>query len=325
MADQKPVDKTVESINAAVGKRVAVRLGDNAPSSEVVEVLPSPLLVVDKYVLGAGGLPVGRLIEVYSEEGVGKTAFGLGCIAAVQQAGGRGVLVETENRLMRERLVTFGVDTDSLVLAEPNSAEEMLRCVEGVLDSAGDVPTIAVVDSIAAAPSQKELDEGLVGKSAHMARAQILTRAIRVMAKKVVQRRVLIIAINHQKTKPGVMFGDKIITPGGDALKYYASARLWFTGGSAVKRNDLHVGKDITVLASKNLFAPPWRKAKIRLMYDTGWDEQWSTIDHAKTKGWIKKEARTTQSNYDNVLSQLEEHGWSTTKPKEKERKSKAK
>jgi recombination protein RecA len=315
MADIDEIDKLIASANEHVGEKVATRLeGGAVPMSEVVEVIPTSLDVMDKHIIAAGGLPGGRMVELYSKEGVAKSSLLYRFIASAQRNGAIGALIETESRLNKDRMTFYGVDTESLILSETKTVEQMLRTAEGLIHGPKKSPVLLGIDSLAAAPCEKELEEGLIGTEAARHRAKVLTRAVRVMAKAVVENRVTLVITNHEKQKQGIAFGDTVTTPGGDALKFYATLRLWLVGGKAIKKDTQHLGKDITVMCSKSFASEPWRKAKLRLVYATGWDNMWTTIDHAKTMGQIEKGARSTQKNYEKVYKLMEKNGWSTRK-----------
>jgi recombination protein RecA len=316
------IDALVASVLKKAGKGAARRLGNEVPLSEVREVVPTPLGVVNNYVIGAGGLPVGRFIELFAEEGVGKTSFILGTIAAAQQAGAITALVETERRLSDERIRAFGVDKSKLILSEPDTLEDMLLAIEGVIDAAGATPILIGVDSICPR-TRNEKRRGLVkgekkkgsgDSGAIVERARVLTDAIRTMSVEVCDRRICILASNHLKVKIGLAFGDKTRTAGGDQLKFYATLRLQLMGGSAAEVNGEIVGKDITVLAKKNILAPPFRKARIRLLYSGQWDDQWSTIAHAKEIGILSRSAEYSPANYAKALELLERCHWLPSK-----------
>ncbi len=286
--------KVVAAVRAAFGKEAALLLGKGGSRSEVSECIPTGIDVVDRYLLGVGGLPVGRIVELYSQEGAGKTSFLLAALAGAQREGGVAILAETEQALSTERAAVMGVDLDALVLLQPGHMEELLVQVEtavlSVPKSAG--PILVGWDSVAATPTKKEVEEGLEGGAAMGERARILSLAMRKLPNLVSERRCCLVLINQIRDKLGVVFGDRTTTPGGHAVKFAASIRLQLFSGAAVKSKEGHTGKDVTFLVQKNRLAPPFRKAKVRLDYATGWNDSWSTLEHAKNLELIAEDAR---------------------------------
>jgi recombination protein RecA len=272
-------------------KGIVGRLSDEGVS-EVREVIPCGLDAVDKYVLGIGGFPVGRIVELYSEEGGGKTSLLYTTIASAQKEGtGLTMLCDTEQALSAERAEVFGVDASKVGLLgfdETLSMEEAGAVMEHALQSipSGVGPNLIGWDSIAATPMQAEIDGTLddtKDMTVAMARAKFLGRLCKKLGKLAAEKRTLLLFVNQLREKPGVVFGDNKYTPGGKAVKFHASVRLQLFGGKAVKSGEWHVGKDITVMSAKNRMCPPWRKARVRLDYMEGFDNEWSTHELAKT------------------------------------------
>lgn len=286
--------KITEKINAAFGKGSALVLGSGAEMrSEVTDVIPIGIDVLDHYVLGIGGLPCGRVVELYSEEGGGKTSLLMAALAGAQREEGLAVLEETENALQSERLVVFGVDQERLLIVQPDTIEEALQEMQTILEALpkSGKPTLIGWDSLAATPTKAEVEGGVASDKGYDERARILSKAFRQIVPLTAERNACVLIINQTREKFGVVFGDKTTTPGGKAVKYAASLRLQILGGKAVKVGDSHAGKDVTIIASKNRLAPPWRKARVRLRYDTGWDNEWSTLEFAKDLEIIEQDA----------------------------------
>ena len=303
--------RIVEKIRKEFGADSALRLGEDQAKSEVREVIPTGIEVLDRYVLGIGGLPVGRLVELYSEEGTGKTSFAMGCAASAQREGGVVVWCETEEAISTERMKTFGVDVDDLVVLQPGSIEEAGQQVETalkVLPAGKAGANLVVWDSIAATPTKAEAEGGLADYSQRMGeRARSLGAITRLLKDLLPERHATLLAVNQVREKIGVMFGDKYTTPGGHAVKFAASVRLQLFGGKAVKEGDQHVGKIITFMAAKNRMAPPWRKAQVKLDYAAGWENLWSTVNHAKDVGKLPEGVHTTEKAYADAKEAL---GW---------------
>jgi len=304
-------DVVLKALQAKHGKESAVLLGDNDARCVVSEVIPTGLNVLDHYVLGVGGLPVGRMSELYSEEGTGKSSIMLRCIAQAQRGGGVVVLVETEGALDTAWAANVhGVDLARLILIEPGCLEDATQAIETVLNSccgnaAG--PSLVAWDSVAATPTRREIDDGLSGTDRVGDRAKALSKMCRALIVKLKGCRAHLMLINQVRDNIGVSFGDKFTTPGGHAIKFHATIRLQLLGGKAYKDDDgAHLGKDVTVLASKNKLHAPWRKARLRLDYKDGWNEEWSTLTHAKEAGVIEPRRRGAEA-YSEALDKL---GW---------------
>lgn len=297
-----------DSLNSKHGKGTARSLAEGS-SSEVRDVMPTGILPLDKYILGCGGLPVGRITELFSEEGGGKSSLVYQCIAECQKKGGIPILIETENALHPERVKVFGVDLENLVLIEPNCIEDALEQLDDVFMSLPeDAGSLFVAwDSLAATPTKAELEAGLVGGNAVADKARIMSRACRTLCQRVAKYNAAMLIVNQTRTKMGVMFGDPTTTPGGQAMKFAASVRLKISGGKAIKTDGgEHSGKDILITAWKNRMAPPFRKCRVRLNYATGWDNEWTVLDFGKDRKIIKPRSRG-QKAYDEVIEHL---GW---------------
>ncbi len=270
-------------------------------------VIPTGLSVLDRYVLGCGGLPVGRIVELYAQESGGKTSLALQCVAGAQRAGFPVCFTETEHALQTSRASTFGVDRDRALLLPAIHVEQVMERA-GTILKATTVPTLWVWDSIAATPSQLEYKGGLSKKKASDDRAKTLSWACRVMSGQLAHQQVCALLVNQTRTKRGVMFGDPTTTPGGDAVKFHSSVRLQLWPGAVVKSKGIPVGRVVTVKATKNKLSIPGLKAKILLNYVTGWDERWSVVNLAKELELVPQHAK--RDAYDDALARLEEAGW---------------
>lgn len=279
-------------IAAAVNKVFkggATLLGQGA-ISDVTEVIPTGIDVLDHYVLGIGGLAGGRMSEWFSEEGVGKTAMLLQTIGSCQRRGGIAILNETERALDSKRAEIYGIDLDRVILLQPDHIPEAGRQIELALEAippggavAGVGPILVGWDSIAATMSKQEAVEGLSDKESFDKRAKELSQILRVLGPLIARTKAHLLCINQVRANIGVMFGDKFTTPCGKTLKFHSSVRMQFFGGKAEKdAAGQHVGKTITVMAIKNKHTRPFRKARVRMMYDTGFNNDWSTLNHAK-------------------------------------------
>lgn len=273
-------------VMAAINKDfagAAIRLGVGA-KSDVRMVIPTGMENVDKYVLGVGGLAGGRISELFSEEGAGKTSILLNALASVQRMGGLAIMVETESALDSKRAEAFGVDLDRVVLLQPDHIPMAGQQIEAALKAIPKgLPCLVGWDSIAATQSKQEAEEGLPDKESFDKRAKEFSGMMRVLGPLVATSQAHLLLINQVRANIGVMFGDKFTTPCGKAIKFHASIRLQIFGGKAIKdAAGQHLGKDITVMAIKNKLTRPFRKTRVRLMYDTGFDNDWATLNHAK-------------------------------------------
>lgn len=309
----KAIQDILKAVRRKLGPESARLLEDDGAKSEVTEVVPFHIGPLDHYVIGCGGLPVGRLTELFSEEGAGKTSLLWHALAQCQAEGGVAALIETENGVSRERAATFGVDLSKLILIEPESMEDALAAMELVLSrmpTDGKAPNMLGWDSVAATPTKGEVEEGLTGDLAVGRRALLLSNACRVMKDMLPKARCAGVFVNQVREKIGVLFGDKTTTPGGRAIKFTASLRIQLLGGAAVKDASGHVGKDLTVIAVKNRFAPPWRKVRVRLDYHRGWDTDWTTLTHAKTLGLVPKSLTLTPRHVEQARLALVAAKW---------------
>lgn len=288
-AEENPLVKALQKAHGVTAASMGVA------HQTAIEVIPTSIEVMNKYILGCGGLPVGRVVEMYSEEGTGKTSLMHAWCADAQRNGGLAILAETEESFDAERAETFGVDLDKLILLNPGTIEKTLAMIETTLDNlrnATSKPAVIGWDSVAGTPTAREIEEGITGKQKVGDRSKTLSHAMRVLAKRINKNRACLVCVNQIRDNVGVMFGDKQVTPGGHAIKFHASIRLQLMGGKGVKDGDQHTGKLITALCTKNRFSPPWRKALIRLDFATGLNDDWTTFNFAKDRGVIDKGIR---------------------------------
>lgn len=285
-------------------KGASVRRMADGATSALKEVIPLGIDPLDNWVLGCGGLPVGRAIELYAEEGAGKTSLGFAALAAAQRAGGMAVLYETERRLVPERADIFGVNRQDVVLGEPDTMEDLLGQLRQLLklipDGVG--PNLIVWDSLAATATEKEVK----GKPQPGDHARQMSQNVRVMAGMLFPKRCHLFVINQLRHKIGVLYGPTDTTPGGNALKYYSSQRLQLWRGAGFKEGPDTVGHRITVKAMKNSLAMPFRKASVRLDYRFGFDDEWSVIEFAKDRELIPEGLKLTPETYARALEALQ-------------------
>jgi len=304
-------DDVINTVLAALSKKKInnARTLAEGSRSAIVECIPTGIHPIDHHVIGCGGIPVGRITELYSEEGGGKSSLVYQLIAQTQKLGGTPILIETENALHPERVKVFGVDLEKLIVIEPDFLEQALEQLVEVFEAlpADAGPVFIGWDSLAATPTKEELKSGLVGGQAVADKARIMSRACRTLTSYVAGKRIAMLIVNQTRTKMGVMFGDNTITPGGAAMKFTASLRLRISGGKAIKDdNGDHVGKDILISAWKNRLGVPYNKCRVRLNYTIGFDNEWSVLDFGKDREIIKPRSRGKKA-YAEVLASM---GW---------------
>lgn len=309
-AEKKPTTRTsslLERIQKRQKKTSAALLSGGA-SSEFDVVIPTGVEVLDHYVLGCGGFPCGRIAEVYGGEGTGKSSLVFNTIAQAQKMSLPVIFIETEQAITGGRIAEFGVNLDEVILCQPDHIDEVIEFIEdAVMSMNDDEPCLLAWDSIAETPSKREFEGGIAQKDMPGERAKSLSKLIRTTKTRLARKKVATLFVNQIRDKPGVMFGPTTTTPGGHGVKFGASIRLAFLGGEAMKKGDTHIGKKPIVMAMKNKHAPPMRKARIRLDFEGGWNNQWSTINFAKDQGLVETKARVTENNYEAAKKAL---GW---------------
>ncbi len=286
----------VEAMRAKLGKSAGAQVVEMAQGSisDVKEYIPCGVSVIDHHLLGGGGLPVGRLTELFGDYGTGKSSLCFAFMAGCQRMGGMVGLAESENALQVDRAASFGVDPDGVVLTHPESLEDVLANAEAFMAAIPDGvgPNLWVLDSIAACVTKAEKEAGPGGNLRVGEFARRMSHGIKQICALAARKRTAILLTNQTRQKIGVAFGNPTTTPGGDAVKFYSSSRLQLMGGSAVKVEDVPVGKDITIQCVKNKLVSPLRKIKARFLYESGWHEPWTTMTHAKNVGALGPKAQ---------------------------------
>ena len=262
-------------------------------------VIITKLDVLNNYIFSdIGGIPLGRMGEIFAEEGRGKTSLGMEIIAAAQRQGGAGMLIETEAAFERSRATALDVDVDKLILSEPSSIEEVLDHLDEVLTnvvSTQEHPFVVVWDSLAGTPTIKELEDGMMEKKAAMAeRGRVIARAARVMSIKAAETGVAIVIINQAREKIGVTFGDPTTTPSSGVLKFHVAWRLHIRGGASAKKGEEVVGLDTTIYSRKNKLSPDKRSFRARILYESGWDVNWMVVNFAKDVGVLAENTKVS-------------------------------
>ncbi len=280
----KELDLALQQITKDFGDGAIMRLGDRKVMD--VEVIPTGNILIDR-ALGVGGVPRGRIVEIYGPESSGKTTLTLTLIAQAQKRGGHAAFIDVEHALDPIYARRLGVNPDELLISQPSSGEEALRICETLIRS--NALDIIVVDSVAALVTKNEL-EGEIGDSTVGAQARLMSAALRKLTALIAKARTTLIFTNQLREKIGVMFGNPETTPGGKALKFYASVRMDIRRIGAIKQTDGTVTGNRTKLKIvKNKVAPPFTEAEFDIMYNEGISTTGSLLDLALEKGIIEK------------------------------------
>ena len=250
-----------------------------------IEVTPSGSLSLD-VALGVGGLPKGRIIEIYGPESSGKTTIALQAVAEVQKRGGRAAFIDAEHALDPVYAKKLGVNIDELLLSQPDTGEQALEICEALVRS--QAVAIVVIDSVAALVPQAEI-EGEMGDSHVGLQARLMSQALRKLSGIINKTNTTAIFINQLREKVGVMFGNPETTPGGRALKFYASVRLDVRRGEQIKVGDSIIGNKTTIKVVKNKVAPPFKTAVVDMMYGEGVSHEGELIDLATEINVLEK------------------------------------
>lgn len=279
----KTLDQVLADIEKQFGKGAIMKLGEKGVRN--VDVVSSGSLMLDR-ALGVGGYPKGRIIEIFGPESSGKTTIALHAIAEVQKTGGRAAFIDAEHALDPVYAKKLGVDTDELLLSQPDTGEQALEIAEALVRS--EAMSIIVIDSVAALVPQAEI-EGEMGDSHVGLQARLMSQALRKLGGIVNKTNTICIFINQLREKVGVMFGNPETTPGGRALKFYSTVRLDVRRGEQIKVNGDVLGNKTVIKVVKNKVAPPFKTAEVEIMYGEGISKIGEVIDLAASMGIIDK------------------------------------
>ena len=310
MEKNKALDAAMAQIERAFGKGSIMRMGQRT-GNEQIEVIPSGSLGLD-LALGIGGLPRGRIVEIYGPESSGKTTLALHAIAEAQKLGGTCAFVDAEHALDPTYARKLGVDVDNLLISQPDAGEQALEIADTLVRSGA--VDVLVVDSVAALVPRAEL-EGEMGDSHVGLHARLMSQALRKLTGSVSRSKTTLVFLNQIRLKIGVMFGNPETTTGGNALKFYASIRLDIRRIGQIKDRDEVVGNQTRVKVVKNKLAPPFRQVEFDIMYGEGISKVGELIDLGvkaniveKSGAWFSCDSTRIGQGRENAKQYLRDH-----------------
>ena len=305
----RALELAITQIDRQFGKGAIMRMGDR--NIEDVPAISTGALALD-LALGVGGVPRGRVIEIFGQEGSAKTTICLSIIANAQKNGGVAAFIDTENALNPSWAEKLGVDIENLLISQPDTGEQALEIVDLLVRSGG--VDVVVIDSVAALAPRAEI-EGEMGDAHVGLQARLMSQAMRKLSGVVSRTKTCLIFTNQIREKIGVMFGNPETTPGGRALKFYASVRMETRKGATIKEGQVIIGDQIKVTVRKNKVAPPFRQAEFDIMFDEGISKEGNLIDIGvehkivqKSGAWLSYGDERLGQGRENAKQYLKEH-----------------
>ena len=306
---KKQLEQAISQIEKQFGKGSIMRLGDDVKKS--IDVIPTGCLALD-YALGIGGVPRGRIVEIYGPESSGKTTLTLHILAQAQKMGGTAAFIDAEHALDPQYASKLGVDTDNLYISQPDTGEQALEICEALVRS-GAVDCV-IIDSVAALTPKAEID-GEMGDSFMGVQARLMSQALRKLTGIINKTNCCVIFINQLRDKIGVMYGSPETTTGGKALKFYSSIRMDIRKTDVIKDGSEIIGNRTKVKIVKNKLAPPFKTAEFDIMYGTGINNEGSIIDLAsefdiiqKSGSWYSYNGEKIAQGKDNVRIYMQQN-----------------
>ena len=305
---KKLLEQAILQIEKQFGKGSIMKLGDSAAQNGI-EVIPTGCLTLD-YALGIGGVPRGRIIEIYGPESSGKTTVTLHILAEAQKLGGTAAFIDAEHALDPTYAKNLGVNIDDLYISQPDTGEQALDICESLVRSGA--VDIVVIDSVAALTPKAEID-GEMGDNFIGSQARLMSQALRKLTAITNKSKACVIFINQLRDKIGVMYGSPETTTGGKALKFYASVRMDIRKVEAIKNGSEVVGNRTRIKIVKNKMAPPFKQAEFDILYGTGIDKEGCMVDTAialdliqKSGSWYSYNGEKIAQGRDNVVTYLQ-------------------